>query len=295
MIQAISLFSGIGGMELGFSYAFPTGQTIQLVEKNPFRQQVLAKNFPDIPIAPDVATYHPQVDWEYKDNLLYGGFPCKGTSSAGKREGLKNEFSSLWFEQLRIIQEAKPRYVIIENPSGIFQRGINEVLNGLRSAGYDFEIPILVTGEEVGAPQKRERVFIIAYANSVFLPQYRELSETRARLIGEYIEKVGETHPSGFQPFFSGVDDGVSKGLDFPIPINLRRSGWWLDNPFYEWFSPKGSRDRFDRVASLGDSVIPQQAAIAFLYLKDMIADCSCQNSQHASANQIPEEKVIKK
>jgi len=186
-MQAISLFSGIGGLDLGYHLVFRRqAKIVDLVEANEYRRKVLRKNF-DISgnIHIDISKYQPSTDWNYQEGIVYGGFPCKGTSCAGKRKGLEHPLSNLWFEQLRVIKEAKPKYVIIENPTGLLQRGLREVLNGLADAGYYYDLPHIVSASELGAPQRRERVFIVAYSNQFSCFSDCHLSESGARQVGK--------------------------------------------------------------------------------------------------------------
>jgi site-specific DNA-cytosine methylase len=88
-MQAISLFTGIGGFEIAFNQVFgEEGKVIQMVEIDPDAQQVLSSHFPNTPIHSDICTYHPNVNWNYTTGIIFGGFPCTNTSCAGDRTGL---------------------------------------------------------------------------------------------------------------------------------------------------------------------------------------------------------------
>ena len=94
---------------------------------------------------------------------LVGGFPCTDLSVAGKRAGINGEHSGLWFEYLRIIREVQPEWIGIENvPAVIAFPAGGIVLGGLAESGFDAEW-ISVRASDVGAPHKRERVFILAW------------------------------------------------------------------------------------------------------------------------------------
>ena len=162
MLKTLSLFSGSGGFEIACSVVGGFNVTTA-IEKNPFRQKVLKKNFPHLKIHDDVTTFYSN---EYFDCII-GGFPCKGMSYAGKGEGYKNEHSALWWDMLRIIAECRPRFVIIENVRGFMHRGLRECLGGLRMAGYNFDEPQIVSAKEVGSCNLRERIFVTAYSNRI--------------------------------------------------------------------------------------------------------------------------------
>lgn len=156
-----SLFAGIGGFDLGLTRA---GFDIAWqVEIDPYCQRVLAKHWPHVQRYGDIRT----IDWGTVEpvDLLCGGFPCQDISLAGKGAGLAGERSGLWFEYAKAIEVLKPRYVLIENVSALRSRGLDRVLGSLAALGYDAEwhcIPACA----VGAPHRRDRVWIIAYAQS---------------------------------------------------------------------------------------------------------------------------------
>jgi DNA (cytosine-5)-methyltransferase 1 len=155
-----SLFSGIGGLELGFER---TGgfETRWQVENDAYATKVLEKHWPTVRRYGDItkldATELERVD------VIVGGFPCQDVSVAGKRAGLAGARSGLWSEYIRIVRALRPRYVVVENVPGLFVRGFSQVLGDLAGGGYDAEWQVL-SAAAFGAPHIRERVFIIAYA-----------------------------------------------------------------------------------------------------------------------------------
>jgi DNA (cytosine-5)-methyltransferase 1 len=99
-------------------------------------------------------------------DVLCGGFPCQDISNAGKRTGIDGERSGLWSEYARVIGELRPRYVIVENVAALLGRGIERVLGDLAALGFDAEWHC-IPASAVGAPHRRDRVWIIAYAKRV--------------------------------------------------------------------------------------------------------------------------------
>jgi DNA (cytosine-5)-methyltransferase 1 len=155
------LFAGIGGFSLGLERA---GMTCKWqVEIDPYATAVLNKHWPDVPKHDDVRTFPPTHD-DYSVDLICGGFPCQDISVAGKGAGLAGERSGLWHEFARIIGEIRPRYVVVENVAALLTRGMDVVLGTLATLGYDAEWHV-IPASAVGAPHRRERVWIIAYAN----------------------------------------------------------------------------------------------------------------------------------
>jgi len=161
--KVLSLFAGIGGFDLGLER---TGgfKTVAFCEIDPFCRRVLAKHWPEVPCYEDVKELTGErlrADGVAVDCIV-GGFPCQDISFAGKGAGLNGERSGLWFEFARLIGELRPRYVIVENVAALLSRGLGDVLGTLASLGYDAEwhcIPAC----SVGAPHRRDRVWILAY------------------------------------------------------------------------------------------------------------------------------------
>ena len=155
-----SLFSGIGGIELGFER---TGfKTAWFVENDQYCQAILKKQFPDAVIYGDITqldfTSLPKVD------ILTGGFPCQDISNAGKRTGITGNRSSLWKYYLEAIRILRPRFALIENVSALLNRGLYVVLADLAEVGYDAEWHC-VPASTVGAPHRRDRIFIMAHTS----------------------------------------------------------------------------------------------------------------------------------
>jgi DNA (cytosine-5)-methyltransferase 1 len=95
-------------------------------------------------------------------DAICGGFPCQDISHAGKGAGIEGERSGLWFEYARLIGELRPRYVFVENVSALLNRGIDRVLGDLAALGYDAEWHC-IPASAVGAPHRRDRIWIVAY------------------------------------------------------------------------------------------------------------------------------------
>ena len=169
-LRHLDLFADVGGFTLAASRLGGI-ETTQFVEINPDAQQVLRSHFPDIPIHSDIRDYHPQ---RGEFDIISAGFPCTGTSSAGKREGLKHPASALWREAARVLIECRPRFFIVEQPEGVVRRGLRTVLGFLHLAGYSYEAE-LVSAASLGAGHQRLRLFVVSYPN-----QFRELfNQTR--------------------------------------------------------------------------------------------------------------------
>ena len=157
----LDLFSGIGGFALAARWA--GFETIGFCEIDKYCRKVLKKNFPGVPIYEDVTKLNGS---QFKDIfLITGGFPCQDISIAGKGAGIEGERSGLWSELFRIIGEVRPKYALIENVPALTFRGGTRVIGDLTEIGYDCEWQI-VGADDVGAPHRRKRIWIVAYTNS---------------------------------------------------------------------------------------------------------------------------------
>jgi len=158
-MKICSLFSGIGGLELGLEAA-GVGETLWQVEQDAFCRSVLARHWPDARRFEDVRTV--RAGDIAGAELICGGFPCQDISVAGSGAGLAGERSGLWREFARLIRLVLPRFVIIENVPALTGRGLSEVLCQLARCGYDAEWDT-ISAAAVGACHRRDRVFIIAW------------------------------------------------------------------------------------------------------------------------------------
>lgn len=156
-----SLFSGIGGLELGLERA-GVGRTVWQVEKDPYCRRVLARHWPDAVRYEDVCT----VDWSTVEpvEVLCGGFPCPPFSSSGKRLGMLDP-RWLWPAFAAAIRALRPRYVVVENVADLLRSpAFGVILSDLHSLGFDAEWST-VSACSVGAPHRRRRVFVVAHSN----------------------------------------------------------------------------------------------------------------------------------
>jgi DNA (cytosine-5)-methyltransferase 1 len=165
MFRVLDLFSGIGGFSLGLER---TGgfKTVAFCEIDPFCRRVLAKHWPEVPCYDDVRTLTAArlaADGIAVD-VICGGFPCQDVSFAGKRAGLEGARSGLWSEYGRLIGELRPRFVIVENVPGLLSLGMGTVLGDLSALRYD-AVWDCVPASAVGAPHRRDRMWLVAYSN----------------------------------------------------------------------------------------------------------------------------------
>lgn len=165
-MRNLSLFTGSGIGDLAAKQAGI--ETVAQCENDPACQYALRKLWPECHLFEDVRDV--TVDALRRSgclpiDIISGGFPCTDISTAGKGAGLRGKQSGLWFEMLRVVAEVRPRFVLAENVPALRSRGADTVLAGLEAEGYTCW-PVVVGSWAVGAPHKRDRVWIVAHAQS---------------------------------------------------------------------------------------------------------------------------------
>lgn len=166
----LSLFSGIGGLDLAAEWA--GFKTIGQCEWAEYPTKVLEKQWPDVPRWKDIRTLTRESFYERTNrrtvDVISGGFPCQPFSVAGKRRG-KEDDRFLWPEMVRVIKELRPTWIIGENVAGIVRMALPDILSELDSEGYRARA-FLIPACAVGARHRRYRVAIVGYAEYNGLP-----------------------------------------------------------------------------------------------------------------------------
>lgn len=160
----LSLCSGAGGLDLGLTVALLGYRTVGHVERETFAAAALVARMEDASLDQavvwdDVGTFDGR-SWRGAVDIVTAGYPCQPFSVAGKRQGAADP-RHLWPHVARIIGEVEPPFVFLENVAHHLRLGFPEVAAGLVGMGYRLAAG-LFTAAEVGAPHKRERLFILA-------------------------------------------------------------------------------------------------------------------------------------
>lgn len=269
-LRVLDLFSGIGGFSLGLER---TGgfETVAFCEIEEFPRKVLAQHWPDVPCYRDVRELTAErlaADGIAVD-VITGGFPCQDISLAGKQAGITDETrSGLWAAIARLIGEIRPRFVIVENVANLLagpseQPGawFGRVLGDLAECGYDAEwrnIPAAF----VGAPHRRERVWITAY------PAPKRQPETRKFRCEQSSQRLSSSSEASVftNPWETGAERGFAEEIPrfaaFSWCQDVRRAEDLRDRPDIPTPLFRGSRDGVpnwvDRVGACGNAVVPQ-------------------------------------
>jgi DNA (cytosine-5)-methyltransferase 1 len=289
-MRVLDLFSGIGGFSLGLERAGM--RTVAFCEIDPFCRRVLAKHWPDVPVWGDIRTL--TNEWVMANtncgdrrrrseegrfsapigagseppriDVIAGGFPCQDISVAGKGAGIAGGRSGLWSEYARVIGEVRPRHVIVENVAALLGRGLATVLGDLAALGFDAEWHC-IPASAVGAPHRRDRVWIIANA------RHRNEPEWPWPAGREGWQRPTERREFGCDGEKQSMADADEPRLEGWLRTVLQecaeqRFAWaggfqgWDEQ---RWFAQSGmgrvsngTANRVDRLRSLGNAVVPQ-------------------------------------
>lgn len=253
-----SLFSGIGGLELGLEMC-GLGPVRWQCDSDPCARAVLEAHWPGVKRYDDVR----QIDGKAeRADIICGGFPCQPVSVAGKRK-VQQDTRWLWPFFAAVIARLRPGVVFIENVPGLRTAGLRDVLADLADLGFDAEWDCF-SAEEVGAPHRRRRLFLLAYADCELV---RNESRRGGREIG-----TGKAE-SGCYGETGAVADADGEGqLQQGGPIS--EVGRWArhgSGAHDAWaIEPDVGRvahgvpARVDQLRLLGNAVVPQQAALAW-------------------------------
>ena len=240
-MKFISLFAGIGGLDLGLERAGM--ECVAQVEIDDFCQKILTKHWASIPKYKDVRDVGkhnlPTAD------LVCGGFPCQDVSLAGNRKGLEGKRSTLWSEFYRIVCEVQPRWVVIENVPGLLSSDFGEffskILRELSESGYAVTWRI-IPASALGARHIRERIFIVANSE------------------GSYARQSSFSKEHSWQSYYQGEWSRFWNELT-RRGENTREQNYWIpESRLVRLVDGISSRMDKSRMKANGNAVVPQVA-----------------------------------
>jgi len=289
MYKILDLFSGLGGFSLGLER---TGhfKTIAFCDNDKFSKLILDKHWKGVKVYNDVREITKE---KFKEDgiefpdIITGGFPCQPFSVAGKQKGTSDD-RHLWPEMFRIIQEFTPRWVIGENVKGLtnIQDGVvfETVCTDLESEGYEVQ-PFIIPAAGVGAPHRRERVWIVAVREDVVNTQHNGSSTSeieRSSATSSNDNEKGQNETSEFEGTSRSRNSkdvanaeciGQQGSRESIRPIDTETNenrqtnrfdssseegkGWWHTEPDVGRVA-HGVRGRVHRLKGLGNSIVPQ-------------------------------------
>jgi DNA (cytosine-5)-methyltransferase 1 len=266
-----SLFTGYGGLDMAVG-----GELAWYAEIEKAACQVLAAHHPSVPNLGDITA----IDWADIEpvDILTGGYPCQPFSHAGQRKG-KNDERHLWPYVLDAIRAIRPRYAILENVSGHLSLGFDSVLTDLAKIGWAAEWGTF-RASDIGAPHRRDRLFIIAYADSEGLQGTDiglDLAEGRRDARGHAATSVDNAADTDWGKYAPAIRRWESV-LDRPAPAPTveRKDKRRLNPQFVEWMMglPDGwltghGLSAAQELKMLGNGVVPQQAHAAITQLME--------------------------
>ena len=285
MLTHLSLFSGIGGLDLAAEMAGFT--TVGQCEWADYPTKVLEKHWPDVPRWKDIRTLTGGSFYERTGlrtvDVISGGFPCQPFSVAGKRQGSEDD-RFLWPEMLRVISELRPTWVVGENVAGIVNMALDQVYTDLENEGYSVQA-FIIPACAVDAPHRRDRVCIVGRSrgqSNLFYSNTKSNQHTNIKKIETTVREqpelsglcsdVSNTESNGLQRLRAEreqerrtrLKEGKSKGC-----CQVHNGGKWRTEPGVGRVV-NGLPHRVDRLKCLGNAVVPQQFYPIFQAIADV-------------------------
>lgn len=246
----LSLFSGIGGLDLAAEWA--GFQTIGQCECAKFSRRILEKHWPNTHRWHDIRDITGEDFYAQtglcKPTIISGGFPCQPFSTAGQMRGKKDD-RYLWPEMLRILHELRPTWLLGENVAGLANMALDDILSDLESEGYSARA-ILFPAAAVGAVHRRNRFAIVAHTDGDGWQSLCEQQSGRTTFTGTddvpYSRRKAHEHHGAKQLCRSTCEAAWARIIRQSVPSEFCRVA-------------NGLPTELDRLRCLGNAVVPQQ------------------------------------
>lgn len=283
-LYGLSLCAGVGGLDLGLHIAEPGYRAVGYVERNSFAAACLVARMEDACLAPapiwdDLKSFDGR-PWRRRVHIVTAGYPCQPFTFSGHRQG-REDPRHLWPDVARIVKEVGPQWCFFENVPGHLSLGFHDVIGDLQGLGYR-AAACVVSAAETGAPHIRDRLFILAHADS------RQLRQPGGRSFKSKSAALGQGRKPVRQPnrpqnngdgCFNDARPSVGRRLDAkalclypPGPFDYiqrrpARDGGDGPEPLL-YRHDDGMAFWMDRSAAAGNGVVPLAAARAWRWLK---------------------------
>ena len=291
-LKILDTFAGIGGFSYAAHELVGGFETTQFVEIDPFCQKVLKKHFPRVPCHDDIKTF---TAFPGQYDVITGGFPCQDISVAGRREGITEQSrSGLFYELIRIIRLVRPKFIVMENVAAILNNGLDIVLGELSEAGYDAEWSI-ISASSLGAAHRRSRWWCVAYTNDygsspTSINKVNDEANSSSQERQNQVSKSSgssESSDSRIIQQTTNTSNSNSKGRESNSE-EVETPIWkhaFLNSKERRTLSPDwtgyvsepslcrgddGLRGRVARIKAMGNSIVPQCAAVPLQRIKDL-------------------------
>ena len=278
-LKVLDLFSGIGGFSYAAHHLVGGFETTQFVEIDPYCQKVLHKNFPNVPIHDDITTFNAT---EGQFQVLTAGFPCQDVSIAGRQDGIgEGTRSGLFFEVIRLARQIRPKFILFENVRNLISHKDGEtfqqILKTLAQAGFDVEWAAVSAADMANACHLRERLWFIAYPSSVNKDRTESSIQTGRNTSTSSTHKkleAANTNSEGLQGLRAEHQLRESSEEETPCWSPQPHT---LDPDWRRYVSQPtlrrgddGLSNRVLRLKALGNSIVPQAAAVPLARIKQL-------------------------
>lgn len=281
----LSLFSGIGGLDLAAEWA--GFRTLGQCEWAEYPTKVLEKHWPDVPRWKDIRTLTGGSFYERTGrrtvDVISGGFPCQPFSVAGKQRG-KEDDRYLWPEMVRVIKELRPTWVIGENVAGIVRMALPDILSELEACGYRTRA-FLIPACAVGARHRRYRVAIVGYAEHHGLSPAAVAGSPEAAGRGQQERKEAASEPAGAGEPGNRAAMGRTKNMENPGCVRRGKPGDVCEQP------GRAEPERAGEAVAHADNTRELQQARGQQYIRAGIG-ISSEDVQHPNSAGCKEQHV---
>lgn len=281
MMRHVDLCSGIGGFSLGFEWA-GLSRPVMFCDVEPWCRKVLAKHWPDVPIAEDVKEIADDPEGTIPEcDILTAGYPCQPFSQAGKRRGEADD-RHIWPYIREIVARKRPTWCVFENVYGHVSMGLDTVLTDLEADGYTTR-PFIVPACAVDAPHRRDRVWIVGYSEDIGrhrwtaqagrAGQAHQSDEPRPKVWGEPSRPSEDVaHADSVRPQGVGAEPNDARQAGLRCREARGDKGFWAAEPDVCRVL-NGVPRRVDRLKGLGNAIVPQVAMQIGVAIRQCEAD----------------------